>query len=149
MAQPVRIYIIILLLTCSCITSKISRTNEGIQGKVLWVEGNRMPAPNKTVDEGKPVIREIHIYKVLKLNDLDRTGSLFLAPQQKPVLVTKTNEFGEFKVNLESGIYSILTKEKDGFFANSFDSENHVHPVKITAGNFTNVKIIINYKAVY
>ncbi len=137
------------LLLISCTASKPSKSDQGIQGKVLWIEGNQMPGPNKEADSGSPIIREIHIYPLIKLSDLQRVGSLFSAPDQSPVMVVTSNTSGEFKAQLEPGTYSIMTKEGNGFFANSFDGKNNIMPVRVEQETYTDVTITVNYKASY
>ncbi|MEM7106874.1 MAG: carboxypeptidase regulatory-like domain-containing protein [Bacteroidota bacterium] len=149
MKKAVVLLTFIALVPSSCIPSRVTEVKQGIRGRVLWIEGNQMPGPGRKSTEGKPVIRELFIYKVLKLSDLTRVGALFSQPNQEPILIVKTNEAGEFQANLDEGVYSILTREETGFFANSFDGSSNVMPVEVTTGNYTLVNISINYKAVY
>jgi len=50
---------------------------------------------------------------------------------------------------LPSGEYSILIKENDGLFVNSFDSQNHLNPIVVKSRGVTCMEIIINYLAAY
>lgn len=143
------LYFSLCLALLACGTTKVSSQTQGIKGKVLWVEGNQMPGPGRERPEGKAVSREVVIYDVLKTTDLKQQDALFSEPTIKPVAVVKTNEQGEFEATLPEGVYSVLTREDDGLFANSFDGENNLMPVKVESGQFTVIKITINYRAVY
>lgn len=138
-----------LLSQQSCVTSNSTNFEQGIMGTVVWVEGNRMPGPDRPRDDGKPISRKILIYPLLSLSQLERTGSLFLKPSMKPVAEVQANVNGKFEVHLAPGSYSLFTEEEGGIFANSFDSDSHVSPVKVESKKFTSVQLIINYKASY
>ena len=147
-----KILVLIVILGSSiigCAPTKVRSQSQGIKGRVMWIEGNQMPGPDRQRVEPKPVKREIVIHKVLKAPDLNRKGALFSKPSFKPVAVVETNDQGEFEVSLPIGLYSIFTRENEGLFANSFDSENNVTPVRVESGKFSEISITINYKAVY
>ncbi|MEM1405340.1 MAG: carboxypeptidase regulatory-like domain-containing protein [Bacteroidota bacterium] len=149
MKQIVLLFTVLYSAIGGCATTQVSSQAQGVKGKVLWVEGNQMPGPDRKTNEGSPVTREIVFYDVLKTSDLKRLGALFQEPPFEPVAVVKTNEQGEFEINLPAGRYSLLTRENNGLFANLFDGENNVNPVTVESGKFTDIKIVINYNAVY
>ena len=140
---------LITIIFAACATSHVIVSQQGIEGKVTWVEGNRMPGPNKITPSPKPVMRQIYVYDLVKLNELERIGALFSEPKKKPVAIFSTNDTGEFKHDLPEGTYSVFTKEEGGLFANSFDGNNNVMPVTVESGNYIQLNITINYKAVY
>ena len=150
MYKIISIVFVAALMFTSCAASRTSSSlDQGIRGKVVWVEGNQMPGPGRKTNVGAPVVRELLIYEVLKMNELERKGSLFVEPTEKPVIIVKSDESGNFEATLPVGVYSILTREEDGLFANSFDGDNNVMPVEVLEGEYTEVNITINYKAVY
>ncbi|MEM6359178.1 MAG: carboxypeptidase regulatory-like domain-containing protein [Bacteroidota bacterium] len=149
MKQIVLLFIVLCSGIGGCATTQISSQPPGVKGKVLWVEGNQMPGPDRKINEGSPVVREIIFYDVLKTSDLKRQNALFQEPPFEPVAIVKTNEQGEFEVNLPAGRYSLFTRENNGLFANLFDGENNVNPVTVESGEVTEVTVVINYKAVY
>jgi len=133
---------------------KYKNLHSGIEGKVVWVEGNMMPTidPNgKTSAHNSPnaIQREIIICKALKLEDLEGNMPLFSEIKTGEVLRVQTDKDGTFKVNLPEGKYSIFTKETKGYFANLMDGDGTIAPVEVQKDTFTNLTIEINYMASY
>lgn len=147
------IFIAILILT-SCINQKISLATQGIIGEVRWVEGNLMPTIGDTTyaarAKGIPIEREIYIYKATKPDDAIRAdGNFYTSISTKLVKRLKSGKDGSFKVILPPGKYSLFVMEKEGLFANTFDGDNYINPVTVQANNFTEIQIMVNYKAYY
>ena len=77
-------------------------------------------------------------------------GSLYKAVNSKLVGKVKSNKDGIFNVEIAPGTYSVLVLEEDiGFFANIMDGENNLNPVTVEADKFTDIQILIDYKAYY
>lgn len=147
------IFIAILYLS-ACINSKSSFNNQGIIGDVRWVEGNLMPTIGDTTyaarAKGIPIEREIYIYEATKADDVVRVDGIFYTSiNTKLVKKIKTGKDGGFKVNVAPGKYSLFVMEKEGLFANTFDGDNYINPVTVQANNFTEIQILVNYKAYY
>jgi hypothetical protein len=125
-----------------------SAQNEGICGKVLWVEGNQMPGPGLKTP-AKTVVREIHVYEVATMQQTTRENGLFKEIRTNLIATTFSKRDGTFKIKLPSGKYSVFTKEEGGLFANLFDEKGAINPVTVERGKFTNLTISVNYKAAY
>lgn len=126
-----------------------SLNKQGIVGQLNWVTGNQMPGPDKKPVARQGVVREVHIYQLLNLNDVESDG-VFIKKVNKPLVKTVVSDSnGNFKVVLPPGSYSILIKEANGLFANQFDHNNHIQPVIVKEKGFSEVTITINYEAAY
>lgn len=122
---------------------------QGIEGKLIWVEGNQMPGPKRQPVEQKGVSREVYVYPVLTMADVKMEG-VFVSEVNKPVYKKlQSDSSGKFIINLPPGVYSILIKEDAGLFVNSFDVKQQLNPITVNSGQVTRVEIIINYNAAY
>ena len=136
--------LLLLVFATQCSTLK-----QGIEGNLIWVEGNQMPGPDRKPTTPQGVAREVHIYPLLSMNDVTLEG-VFVSEVNKPLFKKiQSNQKGKFMVNLPPGDYSILIKENDGLFVNTFDGQNHLNPITVTTNQVTRVDITINYKAAY
>lgn len=136
--------IIILALMLQCASIK-----QGIEGRLIWVEGNQMPGPDRKPTPSQGVAREVYIYPLLSLSDVKIEGVFVSEVNQQPIIKIQSDQNGNFAVNLPPGEYSVLIKETDGLFVNAFDSQNHLNPVVVGSRDITRVEISINYLAAY
>ncbi|MDN3202899.1 carboxypeptidase regulatory-like domain-containing protein [Algoriphagus sediminis] len=127
--------------------------SEGVRGQVFWLEGNQMPTISEDgsqVRKGKQAIqRTIIIYPLTKLEDAQLVDGLFKSLATDPIKEVTTDENGNFSLKLEPGAYSFFTKEEEGLFANRFDTEGNIQPVYISKGEWTELEILVDYKAAY
>ncbi len=146
---------LLLLLFTSCAV-KPTNINEndikqGVEGRVLWMEGNLMPTtdkPNAAI-KGKPIERQIFIYKLVNVMDTETDGRFFTKIKGKLVKKVQSDAQGKFKAQLPVGEYSLLVKEEKGWYANLFDGDNNVNPVVVNKNKITKIDINVDYKAVY
>lgn len=113
-----------------------------------------MPTVGDTVlrerHRGKPIEREVYIFNALKRDHLVMGGnSLFKQVKGQLVSRLRTDQKGRFKANLSPGKYSIFTLEEGGYFANIYDGNNFINPVTVQPSTFTEIIILVNYKAYY
>ncbi len=109
-----------------------------------------MPSPDrKPVTPQQGAVREVHIYQAVNLDNVTREGIFF--KEIKGTLVAKvlTDSFGQFKVKLPEGKYSVFTLEKDGLFANLMDVDGCINCVQVTAKKYAWVTITVDYEAAY
>ena len=124
--------------------------SQGISGQVLWYEGDLMPGFDKEPAVGKPIQREIHIYRATKIDQADALDGRFYSNiKTEFVQKTITDEDGKFIVALEPGTYSVFVKEAQGLFARRFDQSGIINPVTITSNELVNMLIKVDYKAAY
>jgi hypothetical protein len=148
------IYILLCVgLAISCKSPK--EKTQGIHGQIFWVEGNLMPqasedeiGPTET-SLRKGVQRTVKIHSLTHIDELSIGDYLIGTIQTPEIAKIETEKDGSFRIELPIGKYSLFTVEEDGYFANIFDSENHINPVEVKAGEWSRFNIIINYKAVY
>jgi hypothetical protein len=144
------------VLAFSCTAGRVG-SRSGISGSVLWLEGNLMPGftlPGRPADAaGRPVRRKIYIYELVARQQAAPSpttgGSLYGSIGGRLVKKVNTGAGGRFRVSLPPGRYSLFTAEQDGFFCNIRDAEDHLCPVEVNTGQFTEVRIEINYRAYY
>ncbi len=145
---------ITIFFGCTIFQNSVSQ--QGIKGRIVWLEGNLMPTIGdntnmKTKYEGTLIQRTILIYEAVKGRDTESgsSPSFYTSVKSKLIRKIKTDESGLFKAKLNPGKYSIFVLEEAGLFANVFDGEGFINPVTVEAGKFTDVVIKVNYKAVY
>lgn len=139
----------LLFILASCASTKIE--GQGIQGQLIWLEGNQMP---KITDEpleekGDPVKRTLVIYPLTNMGDGKMEDGLFISLASQPIMEVESDGEGKFSIELDPGRYSIFTKEEGGLFANSFDMDGNIQPVEVKTGEWATMKILIDYKAYY
>ncbi|MEO1052454.1 MAG: carboxypeptidase regulatory-like domain-containing protein [Bacteroidota bacterium] len=142
------IVLVATMIISSCKSSE-AQGNQGIKGTVLWYEGNLMPSPQQDPPEGKPVVREMFIYKLTNIGDTKQNEQFFSDIKTELVKTVTTDKNGKFKVDLPEGTYSIFSKEENGLFANYFDGNNSIAPVQVVSNQYSEIKFRIDYKAAY
>jgi hypothetical protein len=136
--------IVLLLMACGAYAQK-----QGIKGKVIWIEGDQMPGPGKTLGKGKGVSREVYVYKATTMQQAKQSAGFFSDLQTELVAKIVSKDDGSFCVNLPVGEYSVFTKEPEGLFANLFDDQARINVVKVDKKKFTEMTFKINYQAAY
>ena len=148
------IFIILFSGVLSCAILRDPPGKQGIKGEVRWVEGNLMPMIGDTTytsrSKGSPIQRDLHIFLALKRDDVQPTnGTIYRQINGALISQVKTDKDGTFQVEIPPGKYSVFTMEKEGYFANIFDGDGYINPVTVHEGEFTELQIVINYKAYY
>lgn len=124
--------------------------SQGLSGKVVWYEGDLMPGIDKETVEGRPIQREVYIYKATHMDQADvHEGFFYSNLKTNLVLKLNTDEEGTFIAALEPGMYSVFIKESEGLFANTFNEDGYINPVTIQENELVNVVIRVDYKAAY
>jgi hypothetical protein len=123
----------------------------GLEGYIFRISGNRMPSPNTKLSPPKGVKASLYIYALTSLSQVTKAaGSAFYSSIGTPLVQTVTSDStGYFYTALPPGEYSLFTKKDALFYANNFDGDSHIAPVKIEAGKVTQVNVNIDYDAVY
>ena len=148
------LFSVVLMILSDCVSQNLRTGKQGILGEIRWIEGNVMPTAedtsyiNKT--EGEPVKRVIYIYKAIKRDEAKPYDGVFYTDIKTELIrKIKSNTQGKFQVSLPPGKYSLFVKEKGGLFANTFDGENYINPVTVQPEKFTEIQILVNYRAFY
>ena len=136
---------------CSSVKDAKSSIKQGVFGRVLWMQGNFMPSPDRPQQNGgTPAVRTIYIYSSTKLSEAEGESPLFSKINKDVIAQVKTNKQGYFQCKLPPGKYSIFTLEDDGkFFANLFDGEGNITPFEVKEDSVTRYDINVNYKAAF
>lgn len=122
--------------------------SQGVQGQVLWFEGNRMPGVGVDLPKGKPIEREIYFFEPTSNEQVTGSGPLYDEVNSRLIKKAKSNEEGYFQVKLPEGKYSVFVKENGKYYASVMDSQ-HFNPVKVEQGKVSEMSIRVDYKAYY
>jgi len=141
------IFFLALFLSCSG-NSNYQTGSQGITGKVLWLEGNFMPGPGQT-KTGKPIEKELYFFPVLNIKDISGSGPFYELKDYKPVGKVKSDSKGQFKILLPIGVYSLFSKEDEGFYASVQDGEGNINPIEVKRNEYNEIVFKIDYKAAY
>ena len=136
------------LLIISCVMVAHAQ-KQGIQGEVFWLSGNQMPGPGHVSSPQQGIVREVYIYKITRMQDVEQTNNFFTNIKTELVTQTFSKTDGSFKVKLLPGEYSVFVKEPNGLFANLFDGEGRINPVVVKPKKYSWITITVDYEAVY
>ena len=96
------------------------------------------------------VRREVRIYKPTPVNALEpSSGTNFTTVKSKLVKSVKSGKNGFYQVSLPPGRYSIFVKEDSTLYANWFDGQGYVLPVRVVKDSVTKFQIDITSGATY
>ena len=127
-----------------------SKPKQGLEGYIYFVTGNRMPSPDVKQAAPSGYSTTLFIYELTNRNQVTSINQspFYSNISTKLVKTVKSNDEGYFKVKLPPGDYSLFVKKDNSFYANLFEGDN-INPVKVVAGQFTQVKVNVDYDAVY
>ena len=124
--------------------------NQGICGSIVWKSGNLMPSPDSQVPKPKGVQRELFVYELTNSEQATLQNGFYKAIVTNFVKSVKSDAEGKFCLALPEGKYSLFVKEGDkGLYANQFDGDGNIFPVKITKDNLSMIVFTIDYQANY
>jgi hypothetical protein len=145
----------ILILAVSLpfvLTSAFSQGKKtGIEGYIFRISGNRMPSPDAKLSPPKGIKAVLYIHELTSFSQVTKVGesAFYSIVRTKLVQSVTSDESGYFFVSLPPGEYSLFTKKDALFYANNFDGDNHIAPVKVVSHKVTQVNVNIDYDAVY
>ncbi|GAB3765424.1 hypothetical protein [Spirosoma pomorum] len=152
------VYVLPICLTSSAcaqkqIPQKVSETSvvQGVCGIVIVKRGNQMPGPDASPRKGEPVERDVLIYPLLNMNQVQSNESGFITSVggKQPVKTVRSGKDGRFCISLPVGQYSLLVKEPGGLYANLSDSQNNIFPVTIQKNRQVTVGVTISHQATF
>jgi hypothetical protein len=124
--------------------------NQGICGSIVWKSGNLMPSPDQAPVKPKPVQRELFVYDLTNTEQATLQDGFYKAIVTNLIKSVKSDSEGKFCLELPEGRYSLFVKEGDkGLYANQFDGEGNIFPVKVSKDKLSIVVFTIDYQAVY
>ena len=128
-----------------------SITMQGICGMVVMKHGNYMPSPGTPTPTGQPAERELLIFPLLNIGQVDagENGFINSVRDAKPIKSIKSGKDGTFCVSLPIGRYSVIVQESKGLYANLYDTKNNIFPVTVESGKSTQIKVEITHQAVF
>jgi len=123
----------------------------GIEGYIFRISGNRMPSPDAKLSPPKGIKAVLYVYELTSLGQVTRVGesAFYSSIHTRLVQSVTSDESGYFFLILPPGEYSLFTKKDAFYYANNFDGNNHIAPVKVISHKVSQVNINIDYDAVY
>lgn len=144
------LYALSFLTLLSCASSQSRQQTGQLCGTIAWQSGNRMPSPDQPPAQPVGIARDIRIYELTQLSQVQRQNGFIHSIPSKLIATAQSDAAGHFCVKLPVGKYSVFVDEKDkGLWSNLFDGEGHIFPVEIKAGAVTHIEFLVNYKASY
>ncbi len=124
--------------------------NQGICGSIVWKSGNLMPSPNREPVKAKPVQRELFVYDLTNSEQATLQDGFYKAVVTTLIKSVKSDSEGKFCLDLPEGKYSLFVKEGNkGLYANQFDGDGNIFPVKVGKDKLSIIVFTIDYQAVY
>lgn len=124
--------------------------NQGICGSIIWKSGNLMPSSNHEVPKPKAVQRELFVYELTNTQQATLQNGFYKAIVTGLVKSVKSDADGKFCLALPEGKYSLFVKEGEkGLYANQFDADGNIFPVKVSKDNLSMIVFTIDYQANY
>ena len=147
---PVILFIGTIVGISACAV-KASGQEQGIEGNVYRISGNRMPSPNQALPAPPPFSTDIYIFSVANIGQVRRQAQspFYYSINTTLVKQVKSDSNGHFSVHLPPGRYSLFTKRDTLFYANWFDKDNNIAPITVLAGKMTKTDIRVDYDAAY
>ena len=110
-----------------------------------------MPGPGKKNGSGTPVEREVLIFPLLNLSQVEDgdNGIITSVREAKPVKTIRTEKDGTFCVSLPVGRYSVIVQEPKGLYANVSDTQNNIFPVNVQKNRQSTIRVEITHQAVF
>jgi hypothetical protein len=123
----------------------------GIEGYIFRISGNRMPSPDAKLSSPKGIKAVLYIYELTSFRQVTRQGEtgFYIDIRTRLIQTVSSDESGYFYASLPPGEYSLFTKKDALFYANNFDGDNHIAPVKVVAHKVTQANVNVDYDATY
>jgi hypothetical protein len=152
--QSLSTFLVLLLLT-ACSSSKqtnnTSKLTQGIDGMVVELKGNQMPAIGIKSIEPSGISATIYIYELTNINQTipEVSAPYFKKINTKLIKTVTSNINGHFQVLLPVGVYSVFIKHDNIFYANRFDEYNNINVCSVEANKMAPLKIRISKEATF
>ncbi|GAB3923741.1 hypothetical protein [Larkinella terrae] len=147
--KPVLLLLALSLFT-ACKTGERNKSFQGICGTVIFKSGNHMPGPDRPQPKGQPVVRDVLIYELTKIDQTEATDDGFYSKiKTRLVKQVKSGKDGQFCVSLPPGNYSVFVREEKGLYANLSDGQNNIFPVTVEKNRRSTISFDISYQAVF
>ena len=123
----------------------------GIEGYIFRISGNQMPSPSTKPAPPNGIKSVLYIYELTSFSQVNRQGEsgFYSSIHTRLVQTVTSDDKGYFFTALPPGEYSLFTKKDALFYANNFDGNKHIAPVKVVSQKVTQVHVNIDYDAVY
>ncbi len=126
------------------------KNKQGLEGHIYYVSGNRMPSPDVKLPPPKGIATTLYIFELTNSRQVQSVNNspFYSHIYTKLIKTIKSDKNGHFKVKLPAGDYSLFVKKDSLYYANLL-MEDNINPVKVERGKFTEVKMLIDYAALY
>jgi hypothetical protein len=140
----------------------ICAQQSGIQGRLILVAGNRMPAPPRHPRDmvgrpgdtvglpgdtvGRPGVKgTVCVFELTNDRQVTRQGTspYCEAVHTKMICQADTDDKGNFRIPLPPGTYSVFTRKGNLFYATRRDEKNNIAPVRVLPGTMTRIDLSV------
>jgi hypothetical protein len=147
--KPV-LFLLLFAIFTACKPSQSRKSFQGICGTVIFKSGNYMPGPDRPQPKAQPVVRDVLIYELTKIDQAEAAEDGFYSKlKTKLIKKVKSDKDGQFCVDLPVGSYSIFVQEEKGLYANLSDGQNNIFPVTVEKNRRSTIMFDISYQAVF
>jgi len=142
---------IFFILLVACVAVSKMNITQGIGGRVTSATGNQMPAPGQQKPAAQGISTTVYIYQLTNVKQTIRKNQspFYTTITTQQVMQVQSDNDGVFKAEVPPGDYSIFVKVNNMYYANRFDEENNIAPVKVVKGQVSISDMVINNEASY
>lgn len=138
------------LLAFVFLMSAFVQSKQGLEGFLREAKGNQMGIQNRSSKKGQPLKSTLYVFKKLGTADLfELEGQWCKSIKQKPYAIIQTDLKGYFKTRLRPGKYVVVVSVYDGYFIPSFNQYNEPSSIIVKQGQWEQLEILVNSKAIY
>ncbi|MDP1764352.1 MAG: hypothetical protein Q8L07_10740 [Sediminibacterium sp.] len=125
--------------------------SQGLTGQITELTGNQMPMKGAAPSEPVGILTTVFIYEPTHISQVSRMGSspAYTAISTKLVDSVQTDSTGAYAIALAPGSYSVFIKQGKWFYANLFDSSNHIALFTVEEGKLTKANLLVSSRASY
>jgi len=122
---------------------------EGIKGRIEIWEGDFMPPGKGKIYYEKKVVLIFEKTNLTNCQGEEGNPTFYTKVNSRLIDSVVSDKDGYFSLSLPPGEYSLFVRERGLFYANLFDGDGFIFPVRVEKGKITEVNIRIDYKATY
>lgn len=131
-------------------TTTAAHQPQGIQGRVLKLEGDFMPGPEPVRGQTHPVRTEVWIFSGRIPANGSVTWAVSQATQHPNFLQqVMSNEAGEFAIELPPGEYTLFARYGDHLYLNAFEGDGSYSSVQVLPGAMTAIDLVNSANATF
>lgn len=141
-------------VTIACSSAKKANSAtilQGMAGQITESTGNQMPMKGAEANVPIGILTTVFIYEPTNSSQVTPIGTsaMYTAIHTKLVDSVQTDSTGTYVIALAPGTYSVFIKQGKQFYANLFDTHNHIALFTVEEGKLTKVNLSVSARASY